>query len=175
MRPALTLPHSDDRLAPFVGWLALAVAFVVAVILPLGYFALTYRGLAGHAETEAEIYGNAIAALLGMLLGGLIYAALRRVTTALYKEKERYARLSRYANDAIFLIDAQGHIVEANERALERYGYSDAEMRTLHLKYVRAAEAQAEAQGISKACASVAARCTAPYTGAGMARTSRTR
>ena len=76
----------------------------------------------------------------------------------LHEEKERYVWLPepscwrrcalflRYVNDAIFLIDTQGRIVETNERAIVRYGYSDAEMRALHLKDVRAAEAQAEAQ-----------------------------
>ncbi len=31
--------------------------------------------------------------------------------------------LSRYANDMILLVDPQGNIAEANERAIERYGY----------------------------------------------------
>ncbi len=44
---------------------------------------------------------------------------------------ERLATVMRYANDIIFLLDDQGRIVEANERALKSYGYTLEELRAL--------------------------------------------
>ncbi len=39
-----------------------------------------------------------------------------------------YDYLTRYANDAILLLDQDGAIVEANERATESFGYSKEEL-----------------------------------------------
>jgi PAS domain S-box-containing protein len=40
----------------------------------------------------------------------------------------RYAHLSRYVNDAVLLIDEDGHVLEANDRAVTLYGYSADEL-----------------------------------------------
>jgi len=44
---------------------------------------------------------------------------------------ERLAAVMRYANDIILLLDEQGRIVEANDRALAAYGYTLEELRAL--------------------------------------------
>ena len=51
---------------------------------------------------------------------------------------ERLATVMRYANDIILLLDEQGRIVEANERALTAYGYTLEELRALPAGGLRA-------------------------------------
>ena len=46
----------------------------------------------------------------------------------------RYAHLSRYVNDVVIMIDGQGRIVEANDRATTTYGYSPEEMLRLSIE-----------------------------------------
>ncbi|OGA51847.1 MAG: hypothetical protein A3G25_21750 [Betaproteobacteria bacterium RIFCSPLOWO2_12_FULL_63_13] len=101
----------------------------------------------GHVEVAHSyrnvIYGTVAAGLLGVLLGGLVYAtllvlpmrALRRVTAALNKETEARnaaAALSRAvtetANDAIVIADGSGAIVGWNPAAERMFGYSQAEL-----------------------------------------------
>lgn len=55
---------------------------------------------------------------------------------------QRYEYLTRYANDIILILDADyNKIIEANERAVETYGYSNDELGLLHVKDIRAPEA----------------------------------
>ena len=46
--------------------------------------------------------------------------------------------LIRYANDIIMLADDQGRIVEANQRAVQSFGYTEEELKTLHTVSLRA-------------------------------------
>jgi PAS domain S-box-containing protein len=55
-----------------------------------------------------------------------------------------YESLTRYANDMIFLSDRSGRIVDANERALEEYGYTREEMLRLTIADLRGAGAEAD-------------------------------
>jgi PAS domain S-box-containing protein len=57
---------------------------------------------------------------------------------------ERLAQLMKCANDIILLTDDDGRILEANERALETYGYSLAELRQKTLEDLRTPESRAE-------------------------------
>jgi PAS domain S-box-containing protein len=57
---------------------------------------------------------------------------------------ERLAQLMKCANDSIILTDVHGRILEANERALETYGYSLAELRQKTLEDLRTPESRAE-------------------------------
>ncbi len=56
---------------------------------------------------------------------------------------ERYILLNKHANDIIILSDHNGNILEANDRALEAYGCSLEEMKTLTLKDLRGPESDA--------------------------------
>ncbi len=51
-----------------------------------------------------------------------------------------YDYLTRFANDAIFLGDGDGAILEANERATEIYGYSRTEFLKMNFRELRAPE-----------------------------------
>jgi len=65
-------------------------------------------------------------------------AAIYRLESDMEHERrsmlERFEYLTKYANDIILLLDEQGRIVEANERAVKAYGYSREELlqSTLH-------------------------------------------
>ncbi len=54
----------------------------------------------------------------------------------------RYEYLSRYANDIILLLDHDFKIIEANERAVEAYGYTYDELLRLELNDLRSPETQ---------------------------------
>ena len=45
----------------------------------------------------------------------------------------RYEYLTKYANDIILIMDKDGKIIEANDSAVDSYGYSRDELFTLHL------------------------------------------
>jgi diguanylate cyclase (GGDEF)-like protein/PAS domain S-box-containing protein len=47
---------------------------------------------------------------------------------------QRLDNLSRYANDIILLCDQQGMVIDANERALDTYGYSIEVLRTMNIR-----------------------------------------
>jgi PAS domain S-box-containing protein len=57
---------------------------------------------------------------------------------------ERLAQLMKCANDIVLLSDQRGRILEANDRALETYGYSLAELRQKTAEDLRAPESRAE-------------------------------
>lgn len=63
------------------------------------------------------------------------HAAYLQHSLAMERERvalsERLAAVMRYANDIILLMDEQGRIVEANERALTAYGFTLEELRAL--------------------------------------------
>ena len=61
MKPAA--PPSEDRLALLVDRVALLVAVLVALTLPLGYFTLAYRNHAQLLDSEAYVKAGAITAL----------------------------------------------------------------------------------------------------------------
>ena len=58
--------------------------------------------------------------------------------------EEHFRHLARYANDATFLYDATGRIIEANERATQMYGYGTAELRGIKGDALRAPDLRAE-------------------------------
>ena len=72
--------------------------------------------------------------------------SLRRELTLERERKslaDRLALLTRHANDIVVLADAEWRIVDANDRALETYGYTLSEMRQMKVPELRAPEASA--------------------------------
>ncbi|MFH1025053.1 MAG: PAS domain S-box protein, partial [Nitrospirota bacterium] len=53
---------------------------------------------------------------------------------------QHYEYLTKYANDIILLMDSDGNIVEANERAAEIYGYTHEELLQLNIRDIRSFE-----------------------------------
>jgi PAS domain S-box-containing protein len=61
---------------------------------------------------------------------------------------ERVNLLTRHANDIIFMLNEDWRILEANDRALEAYGYSLEEFQKMHLYELRSSESRAEFENL---------------------------
>jgi PAS domain S-box-containing protein len=116
---------------------------------------------------EAEVYAplRRQALLAGGAIGGLILAAAlglgwlrqRQAAARLARElaaererkslAERVAHLMQQANDIILITDATGRIVEANERAVQSYGYPLADLLRLTVADLRTPEERGEFAG----------------------------
>lgn len=70
------------------------------------------------------------------------YAALRERTLVTERDAlgEHLVQLSRHANDAILLVDEEGRVVEANEKAVEQYGYPRKVLIGMHAAKLRSPE-----------------------------------
>jgi PAS domain S-box-containing protein len=111
------------------------------------------------AKIDAEEVGEPIrrrSILLGVTAVSLILAAgalmlilWRRVQLNLFRQRyeseiahralvEQYNNLSRFANDVILLVDADGAIVTANDRAADVYGYSLDQLHGMNIQQLRA-------------------------------------
>ncbi len=104
---------------------------------------------------KAEIYApiNQLAVWMAVLMlalvgaGGGITLFWRQKEKMQYKsELERLSLanhldyLAKYANDIILLMDGTGKIVDFNDRALETYGYTAAELSGMNMTFLRAIE-----------------------------------
>ncbi len=97
------------------------VAIVFALLLATGFW-------------SEIVWRRKVAALLGQELDNE-----RR-----YRELvERFGLITRYGSDVIVVADETGRIVEANERAVETYGYSRDELLALTQRDLRAPDTQA--------------------------------
>ena len=116
----------------------------------------------------AEIYAplRRQAALIAGTIGALILAAAfgtglawRQQAAGFYRrqyeaEVERqalsrhYEYLTKHANDIILLLDGDLRIVEANDRAVEAYGFTREELLALTLRELRAPEASPQVDAV---------------------------
>jgi len=89
------------------------------------------------AEVEKPVRELAFASLLLAVALGVastlfLVLRLRQLAGHAHAAQEalvsHYGYLARYANDIILLLDAKGNIVEANDRAVEAYGYDRREL-----------------------------------------------
>ena len=101
------------------------------------------------ARRLAEVIGLGI--VTGILCLWVLYrgekAELRRQAARADLEHDALARhfegLTRLARDVVFLSDAEGRIIEANEAAVAVYGYTLEEFKAMKASDLRASEAQA--------------------------------
>ena len=100
------------------------------------------EAFAGVRQSQLWIT-TAVLAVLAFVGLGLAFAWRRR-TAEYYRLEleaersqaqltEQYGLLTRYANDAVILTDETLHIMEANERAVALYGYSEDELLVMTL------------------------------------------
>lgn len=109
-----------------------------------------------YAALRVQAWGIGLTALaLAMATsmgGGLLWRRRdsQRLRRELKAEQERQAladrilHLNRYANDIILLLDAEWGILEANDRAVERYGYTLEELKRLTIRDLRAQDSLSE-------------------------------
>jgi PAS domain S-box-containing protein len=109
-----------------------------------------YAPLRQQALVTGFIVGTLILATL--LTAGLLWrqrtVGLLRHSLAQEQQREiltkRLAYLSKHANDIILLAGPDWRILEANDRALETYGYSPAELQLRTVRDLRSPEARPE-------------------------------
>ena len=96
----------------------------------------------GEAQSMAASIAKGL--LFVAVTAALVYALTARALVTVDKERTRFEALgqhldllSRYANDIILLIDAEGRIVKANERASEKYGFGAEELIGLPVSRLR--------------------------------------
>ena len=58
----------------------------------------------------------------------------RRALEALKESEEKYSNLFQHSNDAIFLHDLKGSIIDVNRTALDLFGYTTAELLRMHVQ-----------------------------------------
>ncbi len=109
-----------------------------------------------YAPLRGQAWLTGVAAVLLLAAAGAVIALFwRRQEARFYRDRyeaeherlvlaERYDYLSRYANDIILRIDDAGRIVDANERAVEAYGYEREELLRLNIPDLRAPSALPE-------------------------------
>jgi two-component system cell cycle sensor histidine kinase/response regulator CckA len=94
------------------------------------------------------------AASLILAAGAVLMILWRRVQLNLYRQRyeseiahralmEQYNNLSRYANDVILLLDANGTIITANDRAADVYGYSLGQLLGVNIQQLCAPSSRA--------------------------------
>jgi PAS domain S-box-containing protein len=95
-----------------------------------------------YLEARLMIAGAvAVMLLVGAVLGWTLSAQRKRHYASLYHlEQERqevlqhFEHLVKFANDIILLLDREGNLQEANDRAVATYGYSREELLQLNIR-----------------------------------------
>jgi len=100
----MMLRSSNRRIALVVGRLALAVALMVSVVFPIGYFALSYLSTARHAEMQADFRAG--------IISGLISSNPETWKFQVQRLEELLARYPAPIEDeAAMVLDANGSVV----------------------------------------------------------------
>ena len=103
----------------------------------------------GEPIRRRSILLGVTAVSLILTAGALVLILWRREQVNLYRERNRseiahralldqYNYLSRFANDVVLLLDDEGGILTANDRAADVYGYSLDELRGMNIQQLRA-------------------------------------
>ena len=103
----------------------------------------------GEPIRRRSILLGVTAVSLILTAGALVLILWRREQLNLYRERNRseiahralldqYNYLSRFANDVVLLLDDEGSILTANDRAADVYGYSLDELRGMNIQQLRA-------------------------------------
>ncbi len=66
---------------------------------------------------------------------------LKLIEGIICKSEERYSRLFHSSNDGILIHDLEGNIIDANQKVLELFGYTKAEISTIKILMLHPAEA----------------------------------
>jgi PAS domain S-box-containing protein len=101
------------------------------------------REIFAPMRQEMVLIVTSFTLLAAALVAGILFVWSRQETLATRQRLEaemarramlgHFDYLSRYANDIILLPDAAGRIMEANDRAVESYGYSADELRQMNV------------------------------------------
>ena len=102
--------------------------------------------LRGRTRSSVMFFGLLAVALIAGVLSlwsrreAQAYRQLYDAETERRAIVRHFDYLSHYANDIILLLDATGRIIEANDRAVDSYGYSGDELRLMNIADLREPE-----------------------------------
>ncbi len=114
--------------------ISLIYALVASVWIYASDVALVRLSDYPSALTSLQTYkGWLFVAVTALLLYGLICHFLARELER-QALAQRFDYLSKYANDIILLMDSQGRLLEANDRAVAAYGYAREELLRLNIR-----------------------------------------
>jgi PAS domain S-box-containing protein len=94
-----------------------------------------------QVEFREGVIGLALVALSGLALLLVWRERERHLLRQVLAMTERVAHLVKTANDIILLLDEDWNIVEANDRAVEKYGYTRDELLQMNVRELRTTEA----------------------------------
>ncbi|OGS36267.1 MAG: hypothetical protein A2293_05530 [Elusimicrobia bacterium RIFOXYB2_FULL_49_7] len=119
--------------------------WMLVALIKKGEMYAPVRAVIGHA---LMLIGSlsAVAGLLWYRQRSTILREMIRLNEEANSLELRYRYLTKYANDIILLTDDALNIVEANDRALETYGYSNSELLRMNLLQLHAEGAAALAR-----------------------------
>jgi PAS domain S-box-containing protein len=114
----------------------------------------------GAINAHKRLYALAFASLV-LLFVLVVFLFRKQQQSAFYRRQsvmeqeraallERFEYLNRYANDIILLVDDEGQIVEANERAVTTYGFPREELLRKNIREIRAPENESDYESVQK-------------------------
>jgi PAS domain S-box-containing protein len=114
-------------------------------------------------RAEAEGFGTSTMKAMLIWMGAWFVIAAAGFGYLLYRQRRRYRELfvnaeaerhalvahfeylNKYSNDCVLLVDADGRIVEANDRAISLYDYPREKMLTMQIDELQAFESRSDA------------------------------
>jgi len=132
---ALVVPR--DAPVPVIGGL-------VATLVDAG----PTRSSAGMVPLEVVLIATGALLLLVYTRYRSQRAELHALVARTHHELEsRFLDLFKFANEAVFLLDADGTVIEANQRAVEMYGYDHADLLGMSVELLRTPDVRGDVSG----------------------------
>jgi PAS domain S-box-containing protein len=96
-----------------------------------------------HLRRDGTQFAAEVSAHYSPLMGGRLIVFVRDITARKQAEalQQRYQLILQHARDVFLLVMLEGQIVEANEAAVQFYGYTRAELLGLNVRDLRAHDA----------------------------------
>ena len=110
----------------------MTITHAIPFLFPLAHVPSLTTTLA-QPEIRSTIAILALALMGVLVLRKRTWPRRRHVERALQESEERYSTLFRASNDAIFVHDLEGTILDVNERVIEQLGYTREELSRLRV------------------------------------------
>jgi len=129
------MPTEEESRRPNIELAVVLLAFCASIAISAHSYYERQRSLTiGPAASLLLAAGLSTLALVWNIQRNRLYRRHRRAAVERIALAGRYAHLTRYVNDAVLLIDEDGAIVEANDRAAAMHGYSIDELLQLPIQ-----------------------------------------
>lgn len=110
------------------------------ILLPVKKLADATREMTRDSmDQQVDIVSNDELGELGSTFNDMT-RNLKESQRLLLKNERKYRRLFHSSTDAIIIHDEEGNILDANERALELFGYSESEMKSITARDIQPAD-----------------------------------